>query len=298
MQYVRLRTAAMCSSMFEYIDGEDADTSITIPLPKLRAMIVNCSPSIACCSPDDWFGSRAYRPSDLAWHPVTKALERVVDSGLGPAQRVDGRRESWRKNPEDVTIRVIETTSHSNQDALIWQAKIRADMIRKESWAMPTRSVWIESSIPGSWHIRTPSGGEWMGTSEITERLAEGEDATWFNLRGGARLPVGIIRAKNGDDVSSRDATSAITELSGGWAGVQPDPTPVKTVDEWKQANPRKMTYVWINEAKVGVKLVGAERRVGHQHYLSLDPVVESTPDGWQRVAGGLQNEILERIES
>ena len=298
MQYVRIRTAAMCWSMFGKRDRKEMNTPAPLCLPKLRGMIINCSPSLARCSPDDWFGSRAYQSSNLAWHPVTEALADIVDSGLRRRESEDERTEGWLKNPDGVTISVMETTDHSNDDTSIWRAKVRADMIRKQSWAMPTRSVWHEATIPGSGLIRMPDGEDWMGTPVVLERLAEGENVTWFNLLSGARLPRRIIVAGNGngDDFTIRDPTSTIGEMSGGWAGVLPDPTPLRTPEEWRRENPRKMTYVWRNERNTGTRLIGAEKRVGEHRYLSLEPMVEITPQGWRR--SGFQNDSLVPEES
>lgn len=285
MQYVRIRTVAMCSSMFLETREQDPTWSRPLSLPKLRGMIINCGDSLSRCGPNDWFGSRAYQPGDAAWAPVTSGLAEVIDVGLQGRQEGHREASSWLGNPNEVTISVVATTKHSNDDMAIWQARIRADMIKKESWAIPMRTVWMESTIPGSLAICLPNGPEMLGSPAVVERLGEGEEVNWFALQSGARLPRPVM-------VGDR-SPSLINELSGGLASVQPDEPPLKTPEQWRHDNPKKMSYHWRNEQITGVKLIKAERRVGKDAYLSLAPVTEITPSGWQR---GFRNESLEPI--
>lgn len=297
MNLVRIRTAAMCSAMF-CKGGQHGTTmglSDPIPLPNLRAMIINCGSFIARCGARDWFGSRAYQIEDSAWPYVTRALEMVVENRLGRDEPLD---------PDNLTISAVATTEQNPADLSLWQAIIRADMVRKESWAIPRRGISVESIVPGSWLVRLPDGSaspgirELLGTSETVERIGEGEIDTWFDLAGGARLPRGIINANGSAYDNDRwvgGPLSFLAEMCGGWGGVMADSPGLRTPEQWRRTNPRKMTHHWLSEEATGMRLFSAEKRVGDGEYLSLRPIVEITPEGWER---GFHNALRSRVEA
>lgn len=295
MKYVRIRTAAMCSSMFGLPpttsiphDGNDSAAQL-VTMPRLRGMIINCGPAIRTCGYDDWFGAREYLVAAQAWWSVTHALEKVVDAGMGDdAGTIEER--PWLTKSSGVTITVAAISDRDGNDMRQWQTRIRADMIRKTSWALPIRGIWLEEDIPGSWIIRLPDGKELLGSPSVVAKVAEGEAVNWYDLVGGARLPRRMIDpyadGPDKDLVRGREF-SRILELCGGWGNIKGYSPPLRTRQEWQMNNPRKSAMIWRNEDITGETLVKAEERVGKEKYLSLRPILETTPEGWLRGPDG-----------
>lgn len=294
MQHVRLRLNVLCSSMFVVGSEKDSGSPVDpVRLPKLRSMMIHCGLTVGKCNAtDNWVGHNNHS-SRLAFRSITESLNKVIDAGLGKSQgkERDGD-DMWLKDPDAVSISVFTRSYHDRSDFAIWAVNIRIDMIRKRSWVIPKRHIWPgsdDNTVPASWLVRLPDGRELLGALRDLERECEGDDAAWRSLLGGARLPRRIILAADGDGISRR---RRVAELCGGWNGVAPDRPVLKTTAEWRRDNPRKMTHHWRNEEVSGMILIQAEERVGENEYLSLESLVEKTPEGWQR---GFQNAVLER---
>lgn len=266
MQHVRLQLGAICKSLF--MDPSKPDENIT--LPHIQTLVVNCSQAHGyppkLCGPDDHVPFNTYHGHpDVVWSTVTNGLECLV--------------EKKGATPKDAKIYAVIASDHNYEDRSIWQAQIRADMLAKESWAFPQRSIWMEGMIPGSWLIRLENGRDLMSVLTNLEALAEGQP--WRDVVGGARLPAAILEAERLGQPSF--ATGCVEA-----------PLVTKTSQQWREDNPRKGHMLWQNERQTGMRLLEPENRVGKDKYLSLDQIREITPLGWQRV--GSNNNTLEKI--
>ncbi|KAK1919121.1 hypothetical protein P3342_008845 [Pyrenophora teres f. teres] len=133
--------------------------------------------------------------------------------------------------------------------------------------------------IRGSYVLRLHDGTEVMSVPGNIQAIAEGQ--MWREVRGGARLPAAVLA-----DARAGKASFAV--------GCTENPLAyLKTGTQWREENPRKKIRTWVNEEKVGIRLVGAEVRKGKDEYLSLEMVREITPEGWRRVG---MNDVLEEI--
>ncbi|ORY18636.1 hypothetical protein BCR34DRAFT_582916 [Clohesyomyces aquaticus] len=201
----------------------------------------------------------------LLWHTVTTSIEKLVSKPDAV--------------PRDAKIYTLMTTDHGNTDGSLWQAHIRADMQSQCSHALPHCSVWMEAMIRGSWVIRLPDDSELVAPPVNIEAIAEGK--LWYEAVGGARLPAAML-------ANERAGKSSFAV---GWR--EKELALLKTSQQWRQDNPGKSTSHWYNEKLVGAKLLSAEERRGKHEYLSLRPIREITPHGWQRVG---MNDVLEKI--
>lgn len=264
MQHVRFRVRA-CERLFT----EPSDPNNQISLPNIRTLIVNCSRPpglpLATCEVGDNVPKYHGHP-DLAWTRVTSGLEKLVDTEGAV--------------PKDAKIYAFITSDWDDNDRSLWQAHIRADMVAKESWALPHRSIWMEAMIRGSWLIRLPNRQELMSTSPNIEALAEGR--LWREVVGGARLPAAILE----DERLGKSSFAT---------GCVETPLAIKTSQQWRQDNPKKSSPHWYNEGLTGMRLVEPDKRSGKDRYLSLDQIREFTPLGWNRVG---MNDVLERAET
>ncbi|KAL1858933.1 hypothetical protein Daus18300_009803 [Diaporthe australafricana] len=281
MHHARIRTGIMCGAMFG--EGNLPDEAapcgrpgskpfVPIHLPHMRSLLVVCARQsllFRCGAVSTNHMNILWADlSGSAWLSVTTALEQLVQTP--GAVRQAG----------DASICAVGITDYDQDDMVTWKAIVRADVVAKVSWAVPYRMVW-HSGIPGSWVVRLPDGRELMTTLQNIEQLAEGEE--WVSVSGGVRLPRSVMEDKRAGRPSFA-------------VGCVPEPMPLlKTAEQWRQDNPKKMTYVWRNEAITGEKLVEAEKRMGRDEYLSLQPVLERTPVGWCR---GYRNESLERVQA
>ncbi|KAF4459779.1 hypothetical protein FALBO_13453 [Fusarium albosuccineum] len=217
LEYVRLRMAHMCSAMLgvhdgyhHHLDTTKTDTLGPVPLLKLRAMIINCGflnhDLIRRCS--HWPKARmvstlSYTAENTAWTSLTKAMEQVVERGRPREQyRLQGQKMKkekkplwshppWLRDPDDVKITITTPVPSGPFDKGIWTTYIRADMVKKESWAIPQCDTDPEG--PFSRAIRLPAGDERMVTEATGETLIEGEAENWCDMLNGARLPAEIL---------------------------------------------------------------------------------------------------------
>lgn len=319
LAYVRIRTVAMCSAMFGVDDdvgnqhGHPMAISSVSPgpvkLPNLRSMIINCvsflGRMIPRCGVAEQIDTMNHQPPDkTAWQSVTTGLEKVIRGGSIKAglPREDMQWPRSTLPPEDTQILVLGSTPFDEMDSATWQARICADMIRKESWAIPRRQLDDRFYNDNLSIMRLPDGREMVAGPRRAEEVIEGETpGNWCSVDGGitsrftyggARLPREVIKfpAKETYGVQS----SFIAEICGGLPAPKPRGTRrLRTSAAWRQTHSECAAPPhWENEEKTGMRLFGAERRVGND-YLSLRPIVEITPTGWLR---GYQGKSLIRI--
>ena len=117
-----------------------------------------------------------------------------------------------------------------------------------------------------------------MSTLHNIEALAEGQ--LWRDVVGRGRLPASVIEAE-----AEGKTSYAI--------GCVEEPLAMKTSEQWREDNPKKGAFHWFNERLVRMRLFEAEVRNG-ERYLSRDPIVEITPEGWVR---GEFGDTIERVE-
>ncbi|KAJ3544741.1 hypothetical protein NM208_g2896 [Fusarium decemcellulare] len=197
-------------------------------------------------------------------------------------------RSRWMPNPEDVQILVIGSPPSPATDNPKWPTSIRANMTRKESWAIPGRDLrWYGKTTGwnyegrrrrrwGTWVIRLPDGREMMGQVSNIDPLAEEVIMSPANENHGGQ-------------------SSFIAEICGGLAGLQPPGEGYfRTSQEWRQPPPEVSAPHWTKEEMTGMRVIGAEKRIGDD-YLSLRHVVEVSPDGWTR---GDQEKLLGQVVS
>jgi hypothetical protein len=181
--------------------------------------------------------------------------------------------------PTDAQVYAFITTDRNDNDLSLWQAHIRADMRAQTSFALPYRAVWMEAMIRGSCVLRLHDGMEVMSVPANIEAVAEGR--LWREVREGARLPAAVLA-----DARAGKASFAV--------GCEEKPLAyLKTSTQWRKENPGKKLRTWANEESMGIRLVGAEVRLGKDEYLLLEMVKEITPEGWRRVG---MNDVLEEI--
>ena len=85
----------------------------------------------------------------------------------------------------NITLTSDRLTSHPAPKTFL-----RADMVAKETWAVPMVNVYgFSGGHPIS--LRMPDGQEWIGYQRTLIELAEGK--VWRTVRGGARLPAEVL---------------------------------------------------------------------------------------------------------
>ncbi|KAJ3543884.1 hypothetical protein NM208_g3346 [Fusarium decemcellulare] len=222
LEYVRLRMGHMCSAMFGVDDGYHHHfdkTRIDVLGPvwmlNLRAMIINCGfldhDLIHRCN--HWLEGRKVSRSSAtakhtAWRSLTKAMEQVVENGMPREQyRLQGQKQKKEKmsrwsfppwllhrnnvHPNNPQITITCPIPSDAADGGIWTTYIRADMVKKESWAIPQCDT--DPHAPFSRAVRLPAGDERMVTEVSGETLIEGEAGNWCDMLNGARLPAEIL---------------------------------------------------------------------------------------------------------
>ncbi|KAE8828331.1 hypothetical protein PTNB73_06788 [Pyrenophora teres f. teres] len=263
MYHVRLRVRS-CEMIFT--DPSTSDQMIR--LPYLKSFIYNCArpsgtPLPTCRYP--YLSPITHRHPEFLWNTVTNNLQNLVATPNAV--------------PPEAQVYAFTTTDRNDNDLSLWQAHIRANMRAQTSLALPHRAVWMEAMIRGSYVLRLHDGTEVMSVPGNIQAIAEGQ--MWREVRGGARLPAAVLA-----DARAGKASFAV--------GCTENPLAyLKTGTQWREENPRKKIRTWVNEEKVGIRLVGAEVRKGKDEYLSLEMVREITPEGWRRVG---MNDVLEEI--
>ncbi|KAH7064043.1 hypothetical protein BKA63DRAFT_177750 [Paraphoma chrysanthemicola] len=257
MRHVRVR-ACLCEQLF-------VDPVNPLSLPNMRTLVVNCSkpPGLVLPRCDH---RKNFESERLVWRAIKSGFETIVDTDPHISK--------------DAKMYMFVCTDRDDNDFTLYQAYICADMVAKESRALPYFSVWMESAIRGSWLVRTSNGDELMSTSLNIEAIAEGK--LWRDTTDGARLPAEILE----DERLGRSSFAT---------GCVERPMEVRTAQQWREDNPRKSCELWQSEKKAGVKLLEAERRTGRDAYLSLEQLQEATPPGWKRVREN--NNVLEKDE-
>ncbi|KAK7398456.1 hypothetical protein QQX98_012164 [Neonectria punicea] len=303
MACLRLRLVVMCSAMFGVDDGFDTgfvNTPAELPgpvvLPNLRSMVINCGYLdkcvIQCCYKHDRIKIPRFNITTriTAWRSLTNALEQVVEKGMPRGDGlVEGNEEGvdefpWQLHPEDVKIVVVAPTfpSFFFGERKTW---LRADMVNRETLAIPHLMVATRGNTPYNLLIRLPDGSEKMVTKIVGESLVEGEAGNWCDLVNGARLLREILTSSyETSDMTFSSRIGALAEMCGGSIGLVM--TKWRTVQEVRQVS-NVSSRAWLNEDLVGLRLIGAERRVGKDEYLSFKSLREMVPEGWKRVDGG-----------
>lgn len=308
LAHVKIRTRRMCSALFDarYDPGdtrtprEDASMSQShVLMPELRTMMISMGYRGYFCRP--CYGEMRQAAS---WLSVARALETAVKDTLHGDASLHGetsdhpRWQSHRPNPTIKLVGIVLHEGDDEDDMTLWPTVIRADMVDKEAWAIPVRSIWEEHDVPwanvlqGSNSILLPDGEELVASMRRVETLAEGDAANWCTIAGGARVPRDALLASGNDTAVSM---RRIAELAGGWASVVEESPLPTTPEQWREEHQPSMAPHWVNETRAGMKLIQAERRVGSKEYLSFRPVFELTPGGFERGRGGV---FLRRIGS
>lgn len=174
--------------------------------------------------------------------------------------------------PRDAIILAINATQQLGEadfeDPTVWQAIVVARPTAKTSQAVPHRAIWSNSD---SVFVRLPDGRDFVTTLGKAELLAEGE--TWCGAfgGGGARVPRASLEAEGEGRPS----------FAGGL--VRAPLSPLRTAAQWKEEFPRRTSHLFRNEAMVGERFLELETREGEGRYLVVEPVAESTPEGYTR---------------
>ncbi len=153
---------------------------------------------------------------------------------------------------------MLTATPQDNSDKSRYITLIRADVARRTSHAFPVAFV---SRGPTAWLMRMGESREVISSDTAAlVAMAEGHEAGWVTTIEGLRLPV---------------------QVADEW-GLEKTELPLEELGAWRAANPRKMHLLWYNEQVSGERLLDGQVREG-EGYLSREPLVERTPEGWQR---------------
>ncbi|KAF2010442.1 hypothetical protein BU24DRAFT_58569 [Aaosphaeria arxii CBS 175.79] len=278
MKYVRVRMGAMCSSMFgtrkTLHATEDGPASndgngefLPIETTSLRSLVVNCMDSsggtLQKCGQEDWKEWEVYRgwgyPSP--WTSVTFGMGQLL---LKNSQYLQGTRIYAIDSPNSVSHVPHESGDH--------QTLIHADIVAKETWAIPYEMVLFRTCrhyleyLSNPFIFRLPDGREMMAS--VDNMVKHAECAQWETTGNGSRLPRNA-KGRYIDADSSKDFG-----------------LPIITPRQWQAEHPRKRQPTNYRERKFGMRLFGAEHRVGGDH-LSLRIVKEIIPEGWTRERSG-----------
>ncbi|ORY09998.1 hypothetical protein BCR34DRAFT_602457 [Clohesyomyces aquaticus] len=246
MEHLRLRLSKICSSLF--IDKADrlqpVDPDFRL-LPNIKSLV------ICCFAP---WGARTgvcyeFR---LGWPEVTKTLENLLEMDPGV--------------PRDSYIYMLTDgiEPHLQHHYRQMSTVIRADMINKESWAIPCATPRNHEG-PERSLVRLPNGAEVVTNTAGIESLAE--DQLWLNAIGGARIPAAVLKAE----------IQGNTSFASGCIEASLDLVPIEHSSERVQLEKESW---WKAEERVGAKIFDAEKRSG-PYYLSTAPIVQMLPSGW-----------------
>lgn len=284
MHHVRIRVASVCPALLgtgelsnhhdlsqqsPVIESTTKKTpSATTPfkpvdLPNIRSLVIYCDlphrSKTRCCGRASRSQQTEY--TGPSWIPITTAIEQLPSAPKPPTR--------------DASILAINTTQQlaeaDFEDPTAWQAIIVARPTAKTSQAVPHRAIW---SSADSVFVRLPDGRDLVTTLGNATLLAEGE--TWCGTfggggGGGARVPRAVLEAE-GEGRPSFAGGLFRASLS-----------PLRTVAQWKEEFPKRTSHLFRNEAMVGERLVEVKMREGEGRYLAVEPVVERTPEGYER---------------
>lgn len=297
MHHVRIRVASVCPALLgtgELSNHNDlsqqspvidsatkATPSATAPfkpvdLPNIRSLVIYCALPHSRKMKRCGRASRSHQTeyTGPSWIPITTAMEQLPFAPKPP--------------PRDASILAINATQQlaeaDFEDPTVWQAIVVARPTAKTSQAVPHRAIW---SSADSVFVRLPDGRDLVTTLGNATLLAEGE--TWCSTSGGsgARVPRAVLEAEGEGRPS----------FAGGL--VRAALSPLRTVAQWKEEFPRRTSHLFRNEAMIGDRLVEVETREGEGRYLVVEPVVERTPEGYERnFLGALRKVQADSVDS
>lgn len=261
MHNVRVRLGGMCGAMF----GTGKPTSndfMPIALPVIKTLLVSCS----------LFGLQAER---CGAQMLNSQVDRMHGGDSWTSVIAALTKLTARYGGTMKAASLYVTTVASDNDL---KTIIRADMLAKESWAIPALMLPPSKPLFGGLHIipylvRLPDDSELVAANwDHVETLIE--QGLWKDVHGGARLPAYVLGAeKNG-----------LPSFATGCLEIK---APTRNAETWllepsEWAPPTR----WQNEEQTQTKIFQAEKRTGSD-FPSLAPVENIIPAGWMLPAPG-----------
>ena len=272
MHHVRLRLRSVCPDLlisrkphYWYQQRENR-----FSLPEMRTLLIKVEPLQPHQTHSNGCGAIEGKGGEDPWVTITHALEDLLNPDIPKEMDIfewaEGDPQPDRIGPParvrpDAKLSVLTTTGHDNDDRRKYETLIRADMHTKTSYAFPATSISFRPDaklmrMPGKKEVIAPT---WEMLHDAAE-ISEDRDTGWITTANKTRLP---------------------RQVADEW-NVDVQEPPLVDSAKWREENPDKGCYVWINEGVAGQKLLDAEVRSGPD-YLKRDPVIERTPPGWER---------------
>lgn len=288
LAHVKIHLGSLCRAVL--LDGQgdqdgaaaDSDTSVPCSMPNLRSMMIVLTRNDKLIMSD-------VNPS-VYWSAMSRLVERAVAHTLSYENRP--------RQQQPPVVRLIGAAGSGQEldDRTIWPSVLRADIVGRQTWAIPRRFFWNRRHRINNFVIRLPDGREMLGTLEGVDKLSQGDDANWCTIAGGVRLPIDVVVGGERNQTTGATGQSStlrrLSELVGGRHALQSEGATHETPTDWGLPDHDSTGPHWINEKRTGTRIIDVEHRVGDD-YLKLRPVAEITPEGFER---GPSRRFLRRI--